>query len=208
MSPEQARGLEVDQRTDIWSTGCILYEMLAGRPAFDGITRSDVLVAVLDREPKPVSDPAANIPEILEWVIDKALTKDREERYQTAKEMMADLRRVRRQLDNANSDGHQTVITSPSISENGPEIRPPDTDPQNGSTTPLPSGATNSSSRGFTSAEVPKSNVRKALIGTIAVLVCGAIALAFYSLVFRRTTGDGNLNAGARSRFMSSVRHN
>jgi serine/threonine protein kinase len=97
MSPEQARGQRVDARTDIWSLGVVLYEMIAGRSPFSGKTNSDVLVSILEREPKALLSP--DVPESLDWVLTKALTKDREDRYQTAREMLADLRRVRQRLD-------------------------------------------------------------------------------------------------------------
>src|SRR2546422_3723725 len=76
MSPEQARGLPVDARSDIWSLGVVLYEAVAGHPPFAGETNSDVLVSILEREPRSLTSFSAEIPEALEWIITKALTKD------------------------------------------------------------------------------------------------------------------------------------
>jgi class 3 adenylate cyclase/tetratricopeptide (TPR) repeat protein len=99
MSPEQARGYEVDERADVWSLGCVLYEMVAGRQPFTGPTPSDVMAAVLQREPAPPGGRGDSVPAELERITLKALAKEREERYQTAREMLLDLRRLRQRME-------------------------------------------------------------------------------------------------------------
>ncbi len=99
MSPEQARGLPVDARTDIWSLGVVLYEMVTGHAPFSGKTMSDVIVAVLSTHPTPLIAFAPNLPAELERIITKALRKDEEERYQLAKDLGLDLKALKQRLE-------------------------------------------------------------------------------------------------------------
>jgi serine/threonine protein kinase len=99
MSPEQARGLPVDGRSDIWSLGIVLYEMVADRPPFKGETASDVISLILQKPLPPLERFEPDVPAELERIIMKALMKDREERYQTARDLFLDLKQLKQRLD-------------------------------------------------------------------------------------------------------------
>jgi len=100
MSPEQAQGLAVDERTDLWSSGVVIYEMVAGQMPFEGRTKSHTLVQILEDEPVSLSEASKFVvPDELKRIVDKALAKQVDERYQTAKDMLIDLRKLRKQLE-------------------------------------------------------------------------------------------------------------
>ncbi len=95
MSPEQTRGEEVDGRSDLFSTGAVLYEMLAGHPPFEGKHIAAVVYSITNEEPKPLSQLYQRVPSAMEQVVAKALSKNPDHRYQTAAEMADDLARIR-----------------------------------------------------------------------------------------------------------------
>src|SRR5205809_960900 len=110
MSPEQARGESVDARTDIWSLGVVLYEMLTGKQPFTGGSSQDVIASILrdDLPPLPLESP-----EGLKWILKKTLRKDRDDRYQTARELFSDLHDLHGQLQETQSSADRSILPIP-----------------------------------------------------------------------------------------------
>src|SRR6266536_2321190 len=103
MSPEQTRGQTLDARSDIWSLGVVIYEIVGGISPFPGETPSDCIASILKTEPPPLSTVLPDVPVKLQSIVQKALRKDRDERYQTINEMLTDLRDLKRELETEGS---------------------------------------------------------------------------------------------------------
>jgi serine/threonine protein kinase/Tol biopolymer transport system component len=194
MSPEQARGRDVDARTDIWSLGVVLYETLAGRAPFTGETQTDTLAAIIGKEPPPLARYRADAPESLEWVVTKALTKDLDGRYQTAKEVLSDLKRLKQQLEFAAAAERSADVPANGATADGDAATRTTDAEANATRTDAGAGSTQGSggaSRQTSSAEVILGELKRHRRGLLVAAVVLAFALAaggygLYKLLGRR----------------------
>jgi serine/threonine-protein kinase len=129
MSPEQARGAAVDARTDVFSLGVVLYEMLAGWAPFDGASLAEVLLAILEREPTPLTQVRSDVPEDFDRVVGAALRKDRERRYASAAELARDLRTLALAIDSgaaspasSRTRGRLALSAAATLAEGAPRV--------------------------------------------------------------------------------------
>jgi serine/threonine protein kinase/Tfp pilus assembly protein PilF len=175
MSPEQAKGVDVDARTDLWSLGALIYEMVTQHVPFAGETPTETISLIMQREFVPISQYVRTAPEGLERIISRALAKDRKERYQSASELLGDLRHLKHQLDvSVELDRTETPESSEEAATGSGRSRP--------ATASGVSAATRAE-RSASSAEYIVSGIKQhklAAVIAIILLLGGAVLLTMY----------------------------
>ena len=200
MSPEQMRGLEVDARADIWSLGIVIYEMVAEHIPFEGGTVLEVMARVLEREPTPLGFYAPEAPIELQRIVAKALEKDREERYQVVKDLLLDLKALKRELEFEVKLGHSGMSTSHSgVSLTSSSGRQTFGSAMRGAPT---SAVAASDSHPTSSAEYIVSRIKQHKVGvlvTLAALLIAGVAIASYYAMRRPSVDSTDKNAAIDS---------
>nr|ART36320.1 C599 [uncultured bacterium] len=188
MSPEQSVGKGVDQRTDIWSFGVVLYEMLTGAVPFPGKDIHRQIIAIQENDPVPVSHFVEGVPDRLEEIVTKCLAKEKDERYQTATDLLIDLRNLRRRLD-VDAEIERTV--APNLRGTSAGTGPAST--QQAATTGDTAGS--SQMRTESSAEYLVSGIMRHKLAAAVVVLLLVAAVVSLGLFMRTRRADHAINS-------------
>ncbi|HEX8494318.1 MAG TPA: protein kinase [Pyrinomonadaceae bacterium] len=203
MSPEQARGLEVDGRTDIFSLGIVLYEMLAGRSPFGGGTNHEVVASILKEEPPPLDGYNPEVSERLQAAVLKMLAKDRDQRYQTARELLTDIKSIKQDVEWAIKHGVANASTATDKVASG-----------TGQTEASVITTSERLARPTSSAEYLVEELKRRKKGVIVVLslllTLGAVGLLYFAFIRTRQAIDsiavlpfGNISNDANTEYLT-----
>ena len=189
MSPEQARAKDLDSRTDIFSFGVVLYEMATGHTPFRGESTAEIFDAILNRAPTAPVRLNAAMPAKLEDIINKALEKDRNLRYQHAADMRTDLQRLKRDTDTGRT-GAVTSGAIPIVHDSGsqPSVTAV---PGSGSTPAVIAAASSGNVSAVTTPASGNGKIWKILLAAAVVIIAGLVAFSFYQRSREGTTANG-----------------
>jgi serine/threonine protein kinase len=224
MSPEQTRAKPTDARSDIWSLGCVIYEMAAGRPPFSGETSADLIAEIVRMDPEPLAQVVPDAPERLDEIISKALEKSPDERYQTVKDLLIDLRRLKKKIDAGSELERSHAPNSLTSGDIGVEGRKTEALKASTRITGEAAGSTSSGAQYLTSG-IKQHKFGSAIIGLVVLLILGGFGYGIYkfleppsaetvarntdSINTQRLTGDGKTREAEISpdgRFLAYIR--
>jgi serine/threonine protein kinase len=193
MSPEQTRGIRTDARTDIWSLGVVLYEIVMTRTPFEGQTKSDVIAAILEREPPRLTSYNSGAPPELQSIITRALQKKREERYPVVKDLLTDLRRLQQRPEPGESARAAATLID---IESAPNLR----------TGELARGTqANVEARPTSSAEYLVREIRQHKTSAVAFLLIVVIAVGAFAFWRFGTFGRNQTTTGPQAMSMTRL---